>query len=117
MYRLNDHIQHQHNSKQPVYILEVGSGHGKFSFLVLQALLELAEFLPTIDVAHTGTAATATTAGTDGSDSSSNAKQPGFVYIISDISQKSLDFIAQHPNMQQVSEPLTLQKYASNTYV
>jgi hypothetical protein len=116
MYRLNDHIQHKHNSKQPVYILEVGSGHGKFSSLVLQALLELAEFLPTIEVAHTGTAAGAI--ATDGSSgSSSSAKQPGFVYIISDISQKSLDFIAQHPNMQQVSEPLTLQKYAFNTYV
>lgn len=83
------------NSNQPVYILEVGSGHGKFSFLVLQALLELAEFLPTVEVSHTGS-----TASTDGS---SSTKQPGFVYIISDISQKSLDFIAQHPNMQQVS--------------
>jgi hypothetical protein len=92
------------NSNQPVYILEVGSGHGKFSFLVLQALIELAEFLPTVEVSHTGT--TTGTAGADGSNSTNSTKQPGFVYIISDISQKSLDFIAQHPNMQQVSKPL-----------
>ena len=34
---------------EPVYILELGAGHGKFSFLLLQALLESVQFIPTLD--------------------------------------------------------------------
>ncbi|CAN0366718.1 unnamed protein product [Pylaiella littoralis] len=33
---------------EPLLILEVGAGHGKFSCLVLQHLLEMREFLPTL---------------------------------------------------------------------
>ena len=31
---------------QPVYIVEVGAGHGRFGYLVVQALLDLHAFLP-----------------------------------------------------------------------
>ncbi len=30
----------------PVYIVEVGAGHGRFGYLVVQALLDLKAFLP-----------------------------------------------------------------------
>ena len=36
------------DASQPVYIVEVGAGHGRFAFLVLQALLDLQAFLPKI---------------------------------------------------------------------
>ena len=43
--------EHKHEPQaEPVYILEIGSGHGKFSYLVLLALMELSEFLPSVDV-------------------------------------------------------------------
>ena len=31
---------------KPIYIVEVGAGHGKLGFLILNHLEELAEFLP-----------------------------------------------------------------------
>jgi hypothetical protein len=31
----------------PVYIVEVGAGHGKLGYLVIEALLRLREYLPT----------------------------------------------------------------------
>ncbi len=31
---------------QPVYIVEVGAGHGRFGYLVVQALLDMHAFLP-----------------------------------------------------------------------
>jgi hypothetical protein len=38
----------QGDASQPVYIVEVGAGHGRFAFLVLQALLDLQAFLPKV---------------------------------------------------------------------
>ncbi len=38
----------QGDPSQPVYVVEVGAGHGRFAFLVLQALLDLQAFLPKI---------------------------------------------------------------------
>ena len=31
---------------KPIYIVEVGAGHGKLGFLILNHLEELAEFMP-----------------------------------------------------------------------
>ncbi|CAN0082126.1 unnamed protein product [Ectocarpus sp. 6 AP-2014] len=36
------------DQSEPLLILEIGAGHGKFSCLVLQHLLEMREFLPTL---------------------------------------------------------------------
>lgn len=33
----------------PVYIVEVGAGHGKFGYLVVEALLRLRDYLPALD--------------------------------------------------------------------
>lgn len=70
---------------QPVYIIELGCGHGKFSFLLLQALVELHDYLPEL-------------IGSDGS------VRSAFVYVVTDISQKMLDYIRKHPGMQQFIE-------------
>ena len=32
--------------RQPVYIVEIGAGHGKFGYLVLELLLRMREHLP-----------------------------------------------------------------------
>ena len=34
------------NKDEPIYIVEVGAGHGKLGFLILNHLAELAEFMP-----------------------------------------------------------------------
>ena len=35
------------NKDEPIYIVEVGAGHGKLGFLILNHLAELSEFMPT----------------------------------------------------------------------
>ena len=34
------------DASQPVYVVEVGAGHGRFGYLVIEALLQLRPFLP-----------------------------------------------------------------------
>lgn len=34
------------NKEEPIYIVEVGAGHGKLGFLILNHLAELREFMP-----------------------------------------------------------------------
>lgn len=34
------------NKEEPIYIVEIGAGHGKLSFLILNHLAELNEFMP-----------------------------------------------------------------------
>ena len=34
------------NKEEPIYIIEIGAGHGKLSFLILNHLAELNEFMP-----------------------------------------------------------------------
>lgn len=34
------------NKDEPIYIVEIGAGHGKLGFLILNHLAELAEFMP-----------------------------------------------------------------------
>jgi hypothetical protein len=34
------------DTSEPIYIVEVGAGHGRFGYLVIQALLMMKEFLP-----------------------------------------------------------------------
>lgn len=34
------------NKEEPIYIIEVGAGHGKLGFLILNHLNDLREFMP-----------------------------------------------------------------------
>jgi hypothetical protein len=74
---MNPSIQNA-NRSEPMYMIELGTGHGKFSFLFLQALLESKEFIPRL----------------------ANGEALAFVYVVTDIAQDSLDFVASHPEMQ-----------------
>lgn len=75
------------NQTQPIYFIELGAGHGRFSYLILDALVALEEFWPRRDSAH---AATAAAAGT-----------PLFTYIMTDFAQDHLDFWRAHPRFKR----------------
>lgn len=63
--------------EQPIYIVEIGSGHGKLAYLTIQKLLKMKEFWP-------------------------NAKP--FKYIITDFTQNNLDFWDKHEPLQRFFE-------------
>lgn len=64
-------------SSQPVYIVEVGAGHGKFSFLMLRKLLALREFWP---------------AGAS------------ICYVMTDFTQRNVEFWAEHPSLKEFTD-------------
>lgn len=67
-------IAAQGNTEQTVYILELGAGHGKLAFHVLRYLERLC--------------------------SQKNLKLPPYKYVLSDISEDSLQFFINHPQFQ-----------------
>jgi len=89
-----------YTSKEPVYVIEVGSGHGKFSFLVLQSLVEMSEFLPVLVEDEVPES----TIENESMNSATAIRKPAFVYLITDVSQKALEAIASHPAMQTFLE-------------
>lgn len=64
------------NKDEPIYIVEVGAGHGKLGFLILNHLAELAEFMP------------------------QGVAKP-YMYVISDFTQNIVDFCKSHKRMQE----------------
>mmetsp|Transcript_3042 Transcript_3042/g.4527 ORF Transcript_3042/g.4527 Transcript_3042/m.4527 type:complete len:565 (+) Transcript_3042:19-1713(+) len=62
---------------EPLYIMELGAGHGKFSFLLLKQLLKLKEFLP-----------------------KTNLDLP-FKLIMSDFTENNIKFWKNHPSLQK----------------
>lgn len=62
---MRDHFlfNDQADQSEPMLILEVGSGHGKFAYLVVKHLLEMREFLPTLSAPSTSTATGSDTGG------------------------------------------------------
>ena len=71
-------VKDGYQSSEPFYILELGAGTGKFSFYMIKKLKELQE-----------------------KQAFSNAR---FVYVISDFSEKNLEFIRGHEAMQPFIE-------------
>ena len=65
-------VIYNHNKAEPFYILELGTGHGKFSFYILKFL----EFF-------------------------NNYNKCKIIYIASDISQQNIDSWQQHPSLQK----------------
>ncbi len=63
---------------QPIYIVEVGSGHGKFSFLVLKQLMRMREYLP-----DTGRRALP------------------FKFIMTDFTESNIRFWRNHPRFRE----------------
>ncbi|CAM9188302.1 unnamed protein product, partial [Hapterophycus canaliculatus] len=71
------------DQSEPMIILEIGAGHGKFSCLVLQHLLEMREFLPTLtarrETSHTSESSTTTTITTTTTTTTAAAGSAGAV--------------------------------------
>ena len=80
---------------QPVHILEVGSGHGKLAYLIVDALLGLQPFLPPLG-SSSGAAAPAAAAG------AAPAPLP-FRYIVTDPLPGNLAAIRAHPRMAKLA--------------
>jgi tetratricopeptide (TPR) repeat protein len=70
---------------QPIYIVELGGGHGKFAFLVLQKLSKLLEFLPT-------------------NNEHECASGFPFKYILTDFTRNNAEFWKKHPKFQPFIE-------------
>ncbi|KAK8794170.1 hypothetical protein JH06_0410 [Blastocystis sp. subtype 4] len=64
------------NNEEPIYIVEVGAGHGKLGFLILNHLADLKEFMP------------------------EGVKRP-FVYVITDFTSNIVEFCQKHKRMQE----------------
>ena len=75
------------NKKEPIYIVEVGAGHGKLGFLILNHLADLKEFMP------------------EGICSCSSFHYIGvekpFVYVITDFTSNIVEFCQKHKRMQE----------------
>eukprot|EP00921_Rhytidocystis_pertsovi_P019810 GHVQ01031476.1.p1 GENE.GHVQ01031476.1~~GHVQ01031476.1.p1 ORF type:complete len:874 (-),score=107.67 GHVQ01031476.1:880-3501(-) len=65
---------------EPVYILELGAGHGRFTFLVLKALLRYKDQF-----------------------SSFNLPSRPFVYVYSDVAEANIDFCSKHPKLKELA--------------
>jgi len=61
---------------QPLYIMELGAGHGKFSFLLMKHLLKMKEFLP-----------------------ETKMKVP-FKFIMTDFTENNISFWQNHPSLR-----------------
>ncbi|KAK8789859.1 hypothetical protein WA158_006639 [Blastocystis sp. Blastoise] len=64
------------NKQEPMYILEIGSGHGKLGFLIIKHLLSLKSFWP------------------------KHVEKP-FVYVISDFTDKLVNFCHNHKSLKE----------------
>lgn len=74
---INDYYSRPDAKKdKPIYIVEVGAGHGKLGFLILNHLEELAEFMP------------------------EGVPKP-YLYVISDFTQNIVDFCKSHKRMAE----------------
>mmetsp|Transcript_3952 Transcript_3952/g.7585 ORF Transcript_3952/g.7585 Transcript_3952/m.7585 type:complete len:566 (-) Transcript_3952:196-1893(-) len=62
--------------KEPMYIMELGAGHGKFSFLLLKQMMRLKEFFPKTE-----------------------SKYP-FKFIMTDFTENNIIFWRNHPSLQ-----------------
>ncbi|CAM9517448.1 unnamed protein product, partial [Ectocarpus sp. 12 AP-2014] len=87
------------NSQKPVYIVEVGAGSAKLSYVLLQKLLKLSEYLPR----PRGNAASDDAASADG-DNNTATQGRGFCfkYVITDFSHANFGFWMNHPRLQEL---------------
>ena len=81
------HYSPNANNEEPIYIVEVGAGHGKLGFFILIHLADLKEFMPEgmlsyIDCNNLG------------------VKRP-FVYVITDFTSNIVEFCQKHKRMQE----------------
>lgn len=73
--------RHEGDRSQPLYIVEIGSGHGRLAYLLANRLLDLAEFMP--------------------------AREDGdrpFVLVLTDFTEHDLRFWSEHPSLQPLIE-------------
>ena len=77
-----------------VYIVELGAGAGKFSFLLLQQLWELRAFWPRANTA----ADDATDDDNDEESDEEVAARCPFIYVMTDVTRSNLDFWSAHPS-------------------
>jgi hypothetical protein len=89
---------HHSNVHQPhpVYIVEVGAGHGKMGFLIVKQLLRMKEYWPTRHYAPSPTTSTQS----QGSGGALN--QLPFKYIMTDFTQGNVEFWRAHPPLQEL---------------
>lgn len=70
------------SKKEPFYIIEMGAGHGKFSFYMLKALAELLKIY--------------------------NLNINSICYVMTDISEKNIQYWRKHPALQEFIQNKTL---------
>ena len=70
------YLKQNANNNEPIYILEIGSGHGKLGFLIIKHLLSLKQFWPKY------------------------VEKP-FVYVISDFTDKLVSFCENHKSLKE----------------
>ena len=102
------------NPCEPIYILELGAGHGRFSYLLLDALVELEMLWPRVEqlkkqkqkekerrpsVSTTSTNSTASSIAATATAAASS--QPPFVYVLTDFTAETQQFWMRHPNFQR----------------
>ncbi|CAM9586941.1 unnamed protein product, partial [Ectocarpus fasciculatus] len=88
------------SSQKPVYIVEVGAGSAKLSYVLLQKLLKLSEYLPR----PRGNAASDDASSADGGDDNTATGGRGFCfkYVITDFSHANFGFWMNHPRLQEL---------------
>lgn len=71
------------NPNEPIYVIEIGAGHGRLGFLIVQWLMELRDLLPPSAVVP-------------------------FCYVLTDFTPESVAWWRQHPMLREFIEQGTL---------
>eukprot|EP00903_Cladosiphon_okamuranus_P010916 g10311.t1 len=92
------------SSQKPVYIVEIGAGSAKLSFVLLQKLLKLSEYLPRRRESGPGLAGAGAPNGTSNDGSGGGGERGGFCfkYVITDFSHANFGFWMNHPRLQDL---------------
>eukprot|EP00752_Nemacystus_decipiens_P007851 g7013.t1 len=94
------------SSRKPVYIVEIGAGSAKLSFVLLQKLLKLSEYLPRRRESGSAGARGAQANGTSNDSGGAGGGVAGggfcFKYVITDFSHANFGFWMNHPRLQEL---------------
>ncbi|CAM9892816.1 unnamed protein product [Scytosiphon promiscuus] len=91
--------------QKPVYIVEIGAGSAKLSYVLLQKLIKLSKFLPRRGRRASPTSDDDNAADSNGSGHGGDMGAEGgfcFKYVITDFSHANFGFWMNHPRLQEL---------------